>query len=93
VISRTAASFWKCYEVLPAEVQRRADRAYAVWQSTPNHRSLNFKCVSDRHEAYSVRIGLHWRALAYRDVVAGEDVFTWFWVGSHAHYDRLLTTI
>jgi hypothetical protein len=93
VISRTAASFWKCYEALPAEVQRRADVAYALWQAAQNHPSLQFKCVSDQHQAYSVRIGLRWRALAYRDVVAREEEFTWFWIGSHAEYDHLLNAL
>jgi hypothetical protein len=33
-----------------------------------------------------VRIGLAYRALGVRD---GEEII-WFWIGSHAHYDRLL---
>ena len=78
MISRTTARFWKCYEALPVEVQQRAEVAYALWQAAPNHPSLSFKCVSDRHQAYSVRVGLRWRALAYRDVVAGEEELTWF---------------
>jgi len=35
---------------------------------------------------WSVRIGLHYRALAIED---DEDLL-WIWIGSHAEYDRLL---
>ena len=35
---------------------------------------------------WSVRIGLGYRALA----IAGKDGFQWFWIGSHADYDRLV---
>jgi hypothetical protein len=36
---------------------------------------------------FSARIGLHYRALAVR---SGEEV-VWFWIGTHAEYDRLLS--
>jgi len=35
---------------------------------------------------YSVRVGLGYRALG---AMAGDTV-TWFWIGSHAEYDKLL---
>jgi hypothetical protein len=35
---------------------------------------------------YSVRIGLGYRALG---ILEG-SVVTWFWIGSHADYDRLV---
>ncbi|WRH68701.1 MAG: hypothetical protein RSE13_11420 [Planktothrix sp. GU0601_MAG3] len=35
---------------------------------------------------WSVRIGIHYRALAVEE--NGE--IAWFWIGSHAEYDRLL---
>jgi hypothetical protein len=38
---------------------------------------------------YSVRVGLGWRALGVRE----GDVMVWFWIGSHADYDRLLETL
>jgi hypothetical protein len=43
-----------------------------------------------RASAYSVRIGVHWRAPGYRETVLGEAVVTWFWIGSHADYDKLV---
>jgi len=51
---------------------------------------LQFKCVSEKHAAFSVRVGIHWRALGYRDVALGQDTVTWFWIGSHADYDKLV---
>jgi hypothetical protein len=91
VISRTTKGFWKHFDALPQDAQRQAVRAYTLWRSNPSHPSLQFKCVSERHAAYSVRVGLHWRALGYRDARPNQDILTWFWIGSHADYDRLIT--
>jgi hypothetical protein len=90
VISRTTKRFWKHFEALPQDVQRQAVRAYALWRATPAHPSLQFKCVSEKHLVYSVRIGIRWRALGYRDAGEIEDILTWFWIGSHAEYDHLI---
>jgi len=84
--SRATRRFWRCFEVLPAEVQRQAEDVYAAWANDPFQRSLEFKRVHRDRPIYSVRIGLHWRALG---IWEGEQV-TWFWVGSHADYDLLL---
>jgi len=35
---------------------------------------------------YSVRVGLQYRALGLLE----NDIQTWFWIGSHAEYDRLI---
>jgi hypothetical protein len=35
---------------------------------------------------FSVRIGLHYRALAVQE---GEDLI-WFWIGSHSDFDDLI---
>lgn len=77
-------------DALPPSVQRQAIRAYALWRSNPGHPGLQFKCVSEKHAAYSVRVGIHWRALGFRESGGSEDVLTWFWNGSHADYDRLI---
>jgi hypothetical protein len=90
VISRTTRSFWKHFDALPRDVQRRAVRAYVLWRRDPAQPSLQFKCVNIGAAAFSIRVGLHWRALGYRDRGADEDTLTWFWIGSHADYDRLI---
>jgi hypothetical protein len=49
----------------------------------PRHPSLHFKKVG---RFWSVRVGGHHRALG----VEASDGLLWFWIGSHADYDRLL---
>lgn len=84
--SRTTPEFWECFGALPQAVQRQAYRAYLIWQEDSRHPSLHFKCVDRAEQIYSVRVGLHWRAMALR----ADDSYTWFWIGSHADYDKLL---
>ena len=90
MISRTTRSFWRCFDGLPRDTRRQAVRAFALWRADPKHPSLHFKCVSEKHAAYSVRVGIHWRALGFRDAGEGEDTLTWFWIGSHGDYDKLV---
>jgi hypothetical protein len=51
--------------------------------------SLQFKQIHTRQLIYSVRVGIGWRAVGVKD---GETVI-WFWIGSHAEYDNLLTQL
>lgn len=73
--------FWRCYRGLPTEVRELADRNYAILKADPSHRSLHFKKIGSY---WSVRVGLHYRALA----VDAEGDLVWFWIGSHAQYDQ-----
>jgi hypothetical protein len=75
--------FWTAYHALPREVQRSADHAYSLLKQDVRHPSLHFKKFG---RFWSVRIGLHYRALA----VEHDDDLAWFWIGSHAEYDRLV---
>ncbi len=76
-------AFWSFYHSLPTEIQRKADRAYQFLKQDPRHPSLCFKNVG---RFRSVRVGGRHRALA---VEAGDDL-VWFWIGTHAEYDRLV---
>ena len=76
-------SFWKRYEALPSVVRELADKQFALLKANPQHPSLRLKRVKRFH---SVRVGVHYRALAV-DVADG---LLWFWIGSHAEYDRLV---
>jgi len=67
-------------------VREVARKAYRLFRENPNHPSLQFKKIHAREPIYSVRVTLGYRALA---LVENDDV-TWFWIGSHADYDRLL---
>lgn len=78
-----AADFWTCYHSLPTEIQKLATRAYDLLKENPRHPSLHFKKAD---AFWSVRVGLHHRALGM-DV---DDGVLWFWIGTHADYDKLL---
>lgn len=80
---RATARFWECYDALPQEVQRLADRCYELLRQDPQHPSLHFRQIG---RFWSARVGLHYRVLAVED---GDDL-VWFWIGTHAEYDRLV---
>lgn len=89
MISRTTRSFWSFYDALPREVQRQAVRSYVLWRANTRYPSLQFKCIHEAQAAYSVRVGIHWRAIGFLE----NGVVTWFWIGSHADYDRLIASL
>ncbi len=78
-----ASAFWDCYRKLPPSIQELADAHFALLKENPAHPSLHFKKIGKYR---SVRIGMHYRALA----VEVQDGLLWFWIGSHADYDRIL---
>ena len=84
--SRTTKSFWERFVRLPEPVQRQARRAFHRWRQNPRHPSVAFKRVHASEPIYSVRVSRGYRALGLRD----DDLVTWFWIGSHADYDRML---
>lgn len=87
--SRTSARFRKAYAELPEPVRRAAREAYKLFQRDPRHPSLHFKQVHPARPVYSVRINIDYRAVG---LVEGDEII-WFWIGSHAYYDRLLTKL
>jgi hypothetical protein len=80
---RATPDFWYCHRQLPEDIRDLADRCYEQLKQDSWYPSLHFKKVGD---FWSVRVGIHYRALAVQD---GEEI-AWFWIGSHAEYDRLL---
>jgi hypothetical protein len=80
---RATPRFWHRYRLLLVEVQRLADSCYGLLRQDSRHPSLHLKKVG---RFWSVRVGLHHRALAVED---GADL-VWFWIGTHAEYDKLL---
>lgn len=79
--------FRRRFSELPAEVQDRGRQAYRLFCANPRHPSLQFKQVHASQPIMSVRIGLGHRAVGVR---RGDAIY-WYWVGSHADYDRLLS--
>lgn len=84
--SQLTASFMACYAQLPRAVREQARRSYRLWRDNPSHPGVQFKQVHASEPLYSARVGIGWRALALRD----GDATSWFWIGSHAEYDRLI---
>ncbi len=86
MISHTTERFRKAFRKLPKSVQRQAKEAYKLFSKNPYHPSLRFKQIHSQKPIYSVRVGLGYRAVGVRD---GEEI-VWFWIGSHADYDKLI---
>jgi len=80
-----AGRFWQCFNSLPVEIQKLARQNYQLLKSNPAHPSLQFKHVH-QGRFRSVRSGLHYRALR----IPVPDGVQWFWIGSHAEYDKLI---
>jgi hypothetical protein len=87
VNSRLIDDFRARFAKVPNSIQAGARKAYKLWQNDPSHPSLHFKRIHGSEQLYSVRVGLGWRVLGLRD----GDTMTWFWIGSHAEYDRLIS--
>jgi mRNA-degrading endonuclease RelE of RelBE toxin-antitoxin system len=83
----TLPRFWKHYEQLPKEVQEVADKSFELLKADPHHPSLHLKKIGGAKELWSVRVGAHYRALG----VEKAEGIVWFWIGSHADYDRMLS--
>ena len=84
--SRTTKGFWSHFNGLSAEVRNQAARTFRLWRENPTHPSLYFKRVHATEPVYAVRVSRNYRALGLRK----GDTMTWFWIGSHADYDKLL---
>jgi mRNA-degrading endonuclease RelE of RelBE toxin-antitoxin system len=81
---RATASFWSNYAKLGEKTQKLADKNFELLKQNPRHTSLQFKKLDSK--LWSVRIGIGYRALA----LPSKEGFDWFWIGSHAEYDRLI---
>jgi len=83
VKSLTRPSFWRAYEALDERVKQAARKAFALFQTNPDHPSLRFKKLGGYQHVWSVRVNEQYRAVGQRD--GGE--ITWVWIGSHNEFD------
>ncbi len=81
--SSTTHKFWKAYSDLPPGIKSTARKQYQLWADNPRHPSLQFKKVGP---FWSVRITDDYRTLSLLD----SGTYYWFWIGTHAEYDRIL---
>ena len=75
----TSPRFWRHYGRLQPEIQKLADKNFAVLKDDPRHKSLQLKKVG---EFWSVRVGIDYRAVAKERA----DGLVWFWIGKHDDY-------
>ncbi len=74
--------FWACYKALPKDVRDLADKNFELLKANPKRPSLHFKQIVN---LWSARVGKHYRALG----VDKKEGIIWFWIGSHAAYNKL----
>lgn len=87
--SLTTPRFWTAYRALPTDIRDAARKSYRLFRDNPQHPSLQFKKVHDREPIYSTRVTIAYRAVG----VVENDTMTWFWIGTHDDYDRLLKSL
>ena len=70
--SRTTPEFWQRFNALPLDIQQLARKNFVLWKQNPRHASLRFR--PHGKGKWSVRVGDHYRALAYfeRDMLSVE---------------------
>ncbi len=83
----TLPCFWRCYRQLSEKVQSLADKNHQLLLADPQHPSLQLKKVGTAKQLWSVRVGIHHRALG----LDKPEGIVWFWVGPHSEYDKLLS--
>ncbi len=87
--SRINEDFRQAYRQLPKEIRQQARKAYQLFHDNPQHPSLNFKRVHPNEAIYSARITRDYRTIG----IITDDLIIWFWIGSHADYDKLLKNL
>ena len=83
----TLPSFWDHFSQLPKDVQNLAEKNHDLLKSDSRHPSLRLKKVGKSKQLWSVRVGMNHRALG----VEKPKGIVWFWIGTHAEYDKLLS--
>ena len=89
MISHTTEKFRKALLKLPNNIKSQAKIAYRQFKKDPYYPSLQFKCIHNVKPIYSVRINIDYRAVG----IMSDMEIVWFWIGTHAEYDKLLTRL
>lgn len=84
--SYTTDEFWELYRALPEKIRRQAQEAHEQFERNPFHPGLNFEEVDKKRHLWSARITRGYRVLGIRD----DGEITWFWIGTHREYDKLI---
>ena len=81
--------FRRDFDRLPEDIRERAREAYRKFAADPSSPGLHFKKLNSDPPLWSVRISDSYRAVGVRKT---DDEIIWFFIGTHAEYDRLLRT-
>lgn len=90
MISRLHPKFRRDFDRLPEEVREIAREAYRRFAANPAHPGLRFKRLHSDLPLWSVRINDSYRAVGVRKT---DNEIIWFFIGTHAEYDRLLRNL
>jgi hypothetical protein len=77
-------AFWRAFDDLSPDIQKRARQNFELLKTNPRHPSLHFKQIK---KYWSVRINQNARALA----IPVDDGFLWFWIGNHQDYEKIIS--
>jgi hypothetical protein len=91
-VNRRTWAFHEMFASLPAQYQQAANDAFQRFLLNPNHPALR------SHPLKPTRKGQHWPdsisvtiSMGYRAIyVVRNGVNVWYWIGSHADYDKLI---
>jgi hypothetical protein len=84
--------FRRLFDALPTGVRQLAREKFALFVADPDHPSLRRHQLTDtdrgglRPASVSVSVNRQYRAV----YVATADCNLWYWVGTHADYNRLV---
>lgn len=80
--------FWDLYRDLPPQIKHAAREAYANFEKNAKHPALNFKRLVNHSDHVSARVNKQYRVLGLWG-----DPIVWFFIGTHADYDRLIRNL
>ena len=84
--SRQNSDYWKEYNRLDRQLQKKADTTLERFEIDPQRRSLHFKQVAPY--LYSIWINRKYRILGYAEETAEGERIVWYWVGPHDPYEK-----
>lgn len=79
-------SFWSCYDALPSEIQKLADKQFRLFLE--DHIILRW-ASGEKVKFTQSRLGVPIALSLVRTATS----YYWFWIGSHEAYNKLLRRV
>jgi hypothetical protein len=84
--------FKEMLEALPESIRQLASETFQLFLQNPDHPSLRRHTLGDdqrgNHRAGSISISITLRYRAIYVYLPDQNINLWYWIGSHADYDR-----